>query len=510
MPFDEKTKNEDYQYFSNMEDDQIDPLIEEYRNFLNIETAKIALDEDDDQSFIIVEDVQDTPEVNVNIAEHFSAVDDTKTAPDLDDTKSVPAEEKAETVTKDAPEAPDAEDAKLPVKDKVKGKGKKTETASTEEKETETTSAQEDVENSTVGDDIRAVQVQEPKRARRVKIASNRRNRNPNERRVTPPAGRNVTINKYITINTDGGKNTLSEHDLQNLSKRALIASILGLTDGGGNKVADVDSEATVNEPESSKELPWFSIGALAVLCVAALITGIYYWYTTYYDSGEEDVPAFFEPLPPADEYLLPPVGLQDTNNDDDISEEYEPEDIRPLVDPSPEFLALWEEYDRTDIVARLTIAEEDVLIIQVIDADYDTEGWAVLDEQVNLLFGEDDNMVIFAAEDSYLQQMLREYSDYDHFLMHPTLLLDTLYGYFEWEIFAFFVAPAALGFMEVNYEDPDAWGDMVGQFIQTSLYNTRLDVAEYDQIITIVSPAEGSPDLFTVLQARMLRQITS
>jgi hypothetical protein len=87
---------------------------------------------------------------------------------------------------------------------------------------------------------------------------------------------------------------------------------------------------------------------------------------------------------------------------------------------------------------------------------------------------------------------------------------LSTLFGEMEWEIFSYYVAPSDFPFAVVDHPDDDIWGEMVEQFTLVSLYNTMLDVNMYDQVLTIVVPTTVNPELFYILQARMLRQITS
>ncbi|MCL2388353.1 MAG: class B sortase [Defluviitaleaceae bacterium] len=277
-------------------------------------------------------------------------------------------------------------------------------------------------------------------------------------------------------------------------------------------------------EKENSQELenqktPWVTVIILAVISCASLTTGIVYWYNTY--------------LRPV-EYVQPAVlALAEDADEDGEAGEYEPYDegtsilpVRPVVDPLPEFVALWAEYGNENIVARLSIADMEILVVQAEDNSFYLEhglrgepslyGWVFLDYEVDLLMGEDFNMVIHLPHSSAhsqlgaLRHVLQAYMDYYFFLAHPTISLATLYGDFDWEIFSFYVAPSDFPFAVVNHPDYDTWGDVVEQFTLVSMYNTMLDVTPYDQVLTITTPTDISPDLFYVLQARLLRQITS
>ena len=88
-------------------------------------------------------------------------------------------------------------------------------------------------------------------------------------------------------------------------------------------------------------------------------------------------------------------------------------------------------------------------------------------------------------------------------------MVFNTMYAEYEWEIFSFYVAPSDFPFAVVDHPF-ETWGDMVEMFTLASLYNTRLDVTEFDQILTLTTPTSSSAELYYVLQARLLRHITS
>ncbi|MCL2499407.1 MAG: hypothetical protein FWE90_03615 [Defluviitaleaceae bacterium] len=279
-------------------------------------------------------------------------------------------------------------------------------------------------------------------------------------------------------------------------------------------------------------KIPLFTAISLTFLITASLVTGIVYWYTAYYDPGEYYVPAmqtFNTPNPPplnnpSDD--MPPISPNDKHDEDPPLAP-----TRPEMDPLPEFVALWEENNNHDIVGRLVFADIDILVLQ---NDEDTLAWrldgmmmdskgnttysltpndvSLLHSEVDLLIGEAHNMVVVltAPTMSPVWESFRAYLNYEFFLENPTITFNTLYGDFDWEIFSFYVAPTVFPFKTVNHENDEIWGETVEQFTLASLYNTRLDVTMYDQILTIATPTDVSPDLFYVLQARMLRHITS
>jgi len=282
-------------------------------------------------------------------------------------------------------------------------------------------------------------------------------------------------------------------------------------------------------EPAGTRfdNMPWGSVAALAVLCVASLVTGIVYWYNNYYSpSGydESAVVAQSDTMQPTDNIF----GFHDIAGTQDIidsiptiDEDLAQTPVFPSgIAPFPEFVELWEQYGNSDIVGILHLADSEELILQAndnsfylthnINREQSATGQAFLDYTVDLIMGEDNNMVVYIPRGIAIREVLREYSNYDFFLMHPNLTFATLFGDFEWEIFSFYVSPNTLSFMTVNHEDNYSWGEAVMHFTLASLYNTRLDVTEFDQIITIVSPTDGDLELYYVLQARMLRQITS
>jgi len=295
------------------------------------------------------------------------------------------------------------------------------------------------------------------------------------------------------------------------------------------NPIADEPKAVPESKPETPK-IPVFTVIVLSVLCVLSLGTGVYYWYTNYFrDPGPEEVtPAHVEiqTLTPitADIIVEEPTGYEYYTND---IEEYpdEPEASfmppRPVLDPRPQFVALWEQFDNTDIVGHLFIEGTDlnVYVVQGEDNHFYTNhdiyrnpsenGWVFLDYEVDIHLDWELNIVIHGYGGSALQQMLHQYFDYEFFLVNPLIIFNTQYAEYEWEIFSFYVAPMTFPFAQV-YHDFEIWGDMVEMFTLASLYNTRLDVTEYDQILTLATPTSTSADLFYVLQARLLRHITS
>ena len=283
------------------------------------------------------------------------------------------------------------------------------------------------------------------------------------------------------------------------------------------SKEAAETAEPTIDPKEPPPKFPTTTAIILFILCAASFTTGVLYWYNSHYlpvkgttsklVSVVDEQPEQPEPTTPTapTEEIEPPQGT-DTGLHEEIPKQPEPPP-RPYVEPMPEFAVLWAEYENEHIVARLAIAGEDFLTVQGAAAPQD---WLTLADEVDLLLGLEHNMVVYAAAESAAQGILREYLDYDFFLKHPDLLFSTMYGDFDWEIFSFYVAPSDFPFAVAEHPSEDEWGDILEQFTIVSLYNTMLDVTQNDQIITIAAPTEVSPDLWYVLQARLLRQITS
>jgi hypothetical protein len=282
-------------------------------------------------------------------------------------------------------------------------------------------------------------------------------------------------------------------------------------------------AESKVTSPSEETKIPWVTVAVLAFVVCASLVTGIFHWYNAYYLPADAVDPGHV---------IVNPVRTPDANSEQTNDVEASPlpqepdpdpdsseEGRRYTIDPLPEFLLLWDEYDNEDIVAILTIGEMEIPVTQSnSNAFYVTHdvhrnpsplGWVFMDYQVDLYIGMEHNMVIYDPAGDLLRQTIREFEDYDFYLNNPMISLATLFGEFEWEIFSTYVAPSDFPFAIVDHPDDDIWGEVVEQFARLSFYNTMLDVTMYDQVLTIVAPAT-TPDLYHILQARMLRQITS
>ena len=264
-------------------------------------------------------------------------------------------------------------------------------------------------------------------------------------------------------------------------------------------------------------KIPIFTVIVLSILCILSLGTGVYYWYTNYF-ATEPAIETVAEVA--ATEIELPV--LYEAEHEPEHEPEYEAEEIvpdltqpmRPVLDPRPQFVELWEYYGTTDIVGHLFIpgTEFDTYVVQFetndLAANPSPNNWVMLDYRVDILLDWDLNIIIHGEYGSALQEIMREYFYYEFFLTNPTITFNTQYAEYDWEIFAFYVAPSTLGFAEIHY-CLDTWGDEVEMFSLAALYNTRLDVTEYDQVLTLITPT-GTADMFYVLQARLLRHITS
>ena len=295
--------------------------------------------------------------------------------------------------------------------------------------------------------------------------------------------------------------------------------------------------EESVPEEEEPTKASRGVVAILAFLCVASLGTGILHWYRNYYNpteyvshvnagftsaEGQDEEPQNNEQaeIEQQQDYVAIAPDENESAESAEPIKEQAPEMNRPSMEPLPKFIELWDTYGNDDIFAVLTLADNEILVMQAdnnvfylihdINREPSEIGMAFLDYSVDLLLGFDHNMVVYAPLGTVLSQVLREYVNYDFFLANPTISFSTLYGNFDWEIFAFYIAPNIFPFMTVNHPNDDIWGDVVEQFTLAALYNTRLDVTQYDQIITIASPTEPGSRLYYVLQARMLRQITS
>jgi len=278
-----------------------------------------------------------------------------------------------------------------------------------------------------------------------------------------------------------------------------------------------------LSPPEETK-IPWVTVAVLAFIVCASLVTGIIHWYNAYYLPPDAVDPGHVI----ADPVRTPDANLEQTREDETDAQPHDT-DIDPdppetsrryAIEPLPEFLLLWDEHDNEDIVAILTLGETEIPVVQSNDnAFYITHdingnlsplGWVFLDYQVDLYIGMEHNMVIYDPTGEFLRSVMQEFAEYDFFLRNPMISLSTLFGELEWEIFSYYIAPSDFPFAIVDHPDDDIWGETVEQFTLASLYNAMLDVTMYDQVLTIVVPTTVNPELFYILQARMLRQITS
>ena len=271
-------------------------------------------------------------------------------------------------------------------------------------------------------------------------------------------------------------------------------------------------------KPPEDTKMPWVTVVILSLIVCASLSTGFYHWYSSYVQPPHPVQPAYVDERvdgTPANE----PESINE-NVTDESNEPETPEVTRPRIEPPPEFAMLWAQHSNEDIVAVLTLGETEFTVVQGDDnAFYMTHdinrapsplGWVFLDSQVNLLTELDHNLVIYDPVGGIMRDAIQEYAEYDFFLKFPTISFSTIYGDMDWEIFSYYVAPSDFPFDVVNHPNDDVWGDIIDQFTLASLYNTRLNVNMDDQVLTIVVPTGIDPELFYILQARMLRHITS
>jgi len=338
----------------------------------------------------------------------------------------------------------------------------------------------------------------------------------------TDEASADSSVNADVTA---GDERSLQKIKMEiTFSDKSTLEKEIILTDksAADKKVIIFDETTEESDKSDSGKIPWVTVVILAVIVVASLATGIYHWYSSYFQPSDSVPPEYIEKNP--DNTINAPVPTPGANTADNPASDTADPEIpvmeRPAIDPLPEFLLLWEEYDNEDIVAVLTLAGTEFLVVQSsdnafyithdINRNYSSSGWVFLDHQVDLFMGLEHNMVVFDPVGGFMRETIQEYAEYNYYLEHPTISFSTLYGDFEWEIFAFYVAPVDFPFAVVNHPNDETWGEMVEQFTLVSLYNTMLDVTMYDQILTIAVPTNIDPELFYVLQARMLRQITS
>ena len=250
---------------------------------------------------------------------------------------------------------------------------------------------------------------------------------------------------------------------------------------------------------KETPKIPKLTAICLSVLCILAIGTGVRHWHATYL--LDEATPALSEinDFDSPDDYVL----ASQTNESFNIP--------RPVLEPRPQFIELWESFGKNNIVGHLFIEGTDLdeYVLQSERNENLPSDWVFVCHQVDILMGDALNWVIHGPPDSDMQRILSKYFEYDFFLQHPVITFNTQYAEYEWEVFSFYIAPMDFPFAMVNHPR-ECWGDMVETFTMAGLYNTRLDVTEHDQILTLTTPVSSTQGLYYVLQARLLRHITS
>ena len=273
---------------------------------------------------------------------------------------------------------------------------------------------------------------------------------------------------------------------------------------------------------EEKKPIPKLAVIMLLFVCVASITTAARHWYSSYFLQQENepqyaqarasplelDLPIISEPLQtalPTAESDLSRVAL----------------DIRPIIELAHAA------YGNHKIIGEITLptAGADTPLsghtfVSQATNNYFFKNHTVcltpcqngshfLHYAVDIYLDLDMNVVIYAAPETSLANLIAAYIDYDFFLRHPVIGFNTKYMEYDWEIFSFYIATPDFGF-DIVTQDYTNWGYYVAKFTEASLYNTRLDVTEYDQVITFATPAVGRPGYYYVLQGRLLRFVTS
>ena len=266
---------------------------------------------------------------------------------------------------------------------------------------------------------------------------------------------------------------------------------------------AEIES-VEVLPPEEEKGIPKFTVFCLGLLCMLALGTGIWHWYTTYYLEADIFVAGT------RGEYII-----TDEPEPEVVYHEepiiHEPGFVRPVLDVRPEFIGIRERTGNEQIIGHLFIenTDLDIFVVQVDNTDLSETDLGFFDHRLDVWFDFELNIIIHGNQGSILQSILHEYFSYDFFLMNPIIHFNTIYANYRFEIFAFYVAPMEFPFADIH-RDTDTWGDIVELFTLAALYNTMLDVTEFDQVLTLFTPTSTTSGLYYVLQARLYRYITS
>jgi len=132
--------------------------------------------------------------------------------------------------------------------------------------------------------------------------------------------------------------------------------------------------------------------------------------------------------------------------------------------------------------------------------------GWIFLDYEVDIR-RQDQNMVIYGhnMNRNHMFHGLRNFRSYDFLRANPTITFNTLYGNYEWEIFAFYVAHISFPYTIINFPNDATFRHMIQQFKESSMHDTGVTVLPSDRILTLSTCTNVHQDERYVLQARLI-----
>jgi sortase B len=184
------------------------------------------------------------------------------------------------------------------------------------------------------------------------------------------------------------------------------------------------------------------------------------------------------------------------------------------------EFIALREQYDNDDIIGYLKIAgtEIDYLVVHTTDNEFyldhdiyqaeDPAGWIFMDFENNI-DRQDRNIIIYGhnMKNGSMFHNMRYFIDEEYFREHPTIIFNTIYADYEWEIFTFFRTHIDFQYTQVFFPTEEHYFALASEMKARSMYDTGVEISPDDIILTLSTCSGGNKAERFVLSARLITE---
>jgi sortase B len=120
-----------------------------------------------------------------------------------------------------------------------------------------------------------------------------------------------------------------------------------------------------------------------------------------------------------------------------------------------------------------------------------------------------DKNTIIYGhnMNKDYMFHSLRYYNDYDYYLKHKYITFDTLYANQTWEIFSFYKTDISFNYIKVFFSSQEEFIDLLSEMKSRSVYDTGVDVAPDDLVLTLSTCSNQETDTRFVVNAKLVSQ---